>query len=126
MSTINISQAQKDLYRDEGYMILERAIPDDLLELLRGQCQEAIDRVDRRMDEAGTDTLGINHRGSRYFAAQQHQFNPANAAGVPDAVFLRAHYFGGRRQAVGQCRALYHRRRAGRGGSDPPGGRLIQ
>ena len=70
MSTIEISQAQRDLYRSEGYMILERAIPQHFLELLRSQCQQAIDRMDARMDAEGSDTLGINHRGSRYFVAK--------------------------------------------------------
>ena len=69
MSTIEISQEQKDLYRSEGYMILERAIPEAFLELLRGQCQQAIGRMDADMDAEGTDTIGINHRGSRYFVS---------------------------------------------------------
>ncbi len=76
MSTIEISQEQRDLYRSEGYMILERAIPPSFLELLRGQCQQAIDRMDARMDAEGTDTLGINHRGSRYFVANCFREQP--------------------------------------------------
>ena len=56
MSTIEISQEQKDLYRSEGYMVLERAIPESFLELLRSQCQQAIDRMDADMDAEGTDT----------------------------------------------------------------------
>ncbi len=76
MSTIEISQEQRDLYRSEGYMILERAIPPSFLELLRGQCQQAIDRMDAQMDAEGTDTLGINHRGSRYFVANCFREQP--------------------------------------------------
>ena len=77
MSTIEISQKQKDLYRSEGYMILERAIPESFLELLRGQCQQAIDRMDADMDAEGTDTIGINHRGSRYFVSNCFREQPA-------------------------------------------------
>jgi ectoine hydroxylase-related dioxygenase (phytanoyl-CoA dioxygenase family) len=76
VSTIEISQEQRDLYRSEGYMILERAIPPSFLELLRGQCQQAIDRMDAQMDAEGTDTLGINHRGSRYFVANCFREQP--------------------------------------------------
>ena len=77
MSTIEISQAQKDLYRSEGYMILERAIPESFLDLLRSQCQQAIDRMDADMDAEGTDTIGINHRGSRYFVSNCFREQPA-------------------------------------------------
>ena len=76
MSIINISEDQKALYRDEGYMILERAVTDSYLELLRGQCQQAIDQMDARMDAEGGDTLGINHRGSRYFVSNCFKEQP--------------------------------------------------
>jgi ectoine hydroxylase-related dioxygenase (phytanoyl-CoA dioxygenase family) len=76
VSIINISEDQKALYRDEGYMILERAVPDSYLELLRGQCQQAIDQMDARMDAEGGDTLGINHRGSRYFVSNCFKEQP--------------------------------------------------
>ena len=65
MPAVRITQEQKDLYREEGYMILENAMSPEQLELLRGQCQAAIDRVDRRMDEEGSDVIGINHRCKR-------------------------------------------------------------
>ena len=79
MIKIDISPEKKQLYRDEGYMILERAIPNPHLDLLRKQCQIAMDRIDAQMDDEGTDKLGVwhgdtedtlnfkNHRGSRYF-----------------------------------------------------------
>ena len=76
MPAVDITQEQKDLYREEGYMILENAMSDAQLGLLRGQCQAAIDRVDRQMDEEGTDVIGINHRGKRYFAANCFKEQP--------------------------------------------------
>lgn len=76
MSAVCITQEQKDLYREEGYMILENAMSPEQLELLRGQCQAAIDRMDRRMDEEGVDVIGINHRGKRYFAANCFKEQP--------------------------------------------------
>ena len=36
---VEITEAQRQQYREEGWFVLERAIPADLLELLRGQCQ---------------------------------------------------------------------------------------
>jgi len=72
LSLIDISDEQREQYQQEGYMILERAIPQHYLDLLRGQCQEAI----ARMDAEGSDTLGINHRGSRYFVANCFKQQP--------------------------------------------------
>ena len=36
--TLSISGEQKALYQDEGYMILEGVIPDDMLQMLREEC----------------------------------------------------------------------------------------
>jgi len=64
---IHITEQQKEQYREEGYFILERAICDEHLELLRGECQFFIDLLNSEMDQQGTDVLGLNHRNSRYF-----------------------------------------------------------
>lgn len=74
--SIAITEAQKRQYRDEGYFILESAIPDHHLELLRGECQTFIDQMHARMDEQGTDTLGINHRDKRYFVSNCFRQQP--------------------------------------------------
>ena len=42
-ATIEIGEEHKQQYRDEGYFILENAIPEHLLDLLRGECQNFID-----------------------------------------------------------------------------------
>lgn len=73
---IAITEAQKRQYRDEGYFILESVIPDHHLELLRGACQTFIDQMHARMDERGTDTLGINHRNKRYFVSNCFRQQP--------------------------------------------------
>ena len=36
---ITISQAQRDLYQKEGYMILPGVIPTDMLEMLREEIE---------------------------------------------------------------------------------------
>ncbi len=63
-------------YKVDGYFILESVIPDDHLELLRSECQSAVDEIDAEMDRKGTDVLGINHRGKRYFCGQTYRTHP--------------------------------------------------
>ncbi|HEY3332017.1 MAG TPA: phytanoyl-CoA dioxygenase family protein [Capsulimonadaceae bacterium] len=62
-----VTSAQAEQYRTKGYVVLDAVIPPEHLALLREECETAIDLIHKRMDEAGTDTLGINHRNSRYF-----------------------------------------------------------
>ena len=64
---VEISPAQHRQYHDEGYFILERAIPDHHLALLRDEAERAMADVHRQMDEQRTDILGANHRNKRYF-----------------------------------------------------------
>jgi len=63
-------------FAELGYAVFPRAIPDDLLELLRGQCDAFVAREDARMDLLGVDTLGISHRGKRYFANECQREQP--------------------------------------------------
>jgi ectoine hydroxylase-related dioxygenase (phytanoyl-CoA dioxygenase family) len=66
---IHITDEQKQLYKDEGYMVLERIVPEEHLELLRGNCQARVDAIEADMTKQGVDRIGLNKRGSRYFAA---------------------------------------------------------
>jgi ectoine hydroxylase-related dioxygenase (phytanoyl-CoA dioxygenase family) len=66
--TLRITDEQIRQFHEEGYFLLERAIPQEHLELLRRHCQFAIDETNAEMDRLGTDVLGINKRGSRYFS----------------------------------------------------------
>ena len=66
---INITDEQKQQYQEEGYFILERVIPEPLLELLRGECGTFITQMDERMEQENTDVLGLNHRNKRYFVS---------------------------------------------------------
>ena len=59
-ATVTITDAQKRQYQDEGYFILERAIPDEHLEILRSECARFIALIEAEMDKAGTDVLGIS------------------------------------------------------------------
>jgi ectoine hydroxylase-related dioxygenase (phytanoyl-CoA dioxygenase family) len=76
-----ISEEQMALFREEGYMILERVIPEEMLRMLREECSYFLGYMDSRMDAAGEKVQGINHRGLRYFisnryrqSARMHQF----------------------------------------------------
>jgi ectoine hydroxylase-related dioxygenase (phytanoyl-CoA dioxygenase family) len=63
-------------FAKQGYAVFERAIPTDLLEMLRGQCDAFVAREDARMDAARVDTIGISHRGKRYFANECQREQP--------------------------------------------------
>jgi ectoine hydroxylase-related dioxygenase (phytanoyl-CoA dioxygenase family) len=70
-------EPQREQFAREGYAVFERALDGELLELLREQCAAFVAREDARMDAAGVDTLGISHRGKRYFANECQREEPA-------------------------------------------------
>ena len=71
-----ITAAQIEQFREEGYFILDSAIPQHHIDLLRGECQAFIDKADALMDREGTDHLGLNHRNSRYFVSNCFRDQP--------------------------------------------------
>ena len=62
-----VTDAMREQYGTEGYFIVEQALPAEHLELLRDVSAHAVDTAHARMDAAGTDRLGLNVRGRRYF-----------------------------------------------------------
>jgi ectoine hydroxylase-related dioxygenase (phytanoyl-CoA dioxygenase family) len=73
---VEITEAQRRQFREEGYFILERAIPEEHLEMLRQELDGFIDEIDSGMEERGVDVEGLNHRGKRYFIALRHRERP--------------------------------------------------
>ena len=71
-----VTREHLEQFRDEGYFVLDSVLTDEQLELLRGGAQYSIDKLDAAMDAAGTDSLGINHRGTRYFSSMIYQDRP--------------------------------------------------
>lgn len=67
MPVPHITSAHARLYREEGFFVLENAVPSTDLEALRGECQRFIDERDREMDSLGVDVLDLDHRHRRYF-----------------------------------------------------------
>jgi len=66
---------QQRQYHDEGYMVLERVIPADLLQMLREECSYFIGYADAELDMQGQSTMGITHRGSRYFIGNKYRLS---------------------------------------------------
>jgi ectoine hydroxylase-related dioxygenase (phytanoyl-CoA dioxygenase family) len=76
LTTPTITDAHRQQYRDEGYFILERAIPDEHLEIIRNSCDHLINLMHEEMDRQGTDHIHISHRGKRYHIAKQYDQPP--------------------------------------------------
>src|SRR6201982_1639842 len=72
---LTISQAQRDLYQSEGYMILPAVIPPAMLEMLREECSYYLGYYDSIMDAKGVQTEGISHRGNRYFINNRYRLS---------------------------------------------------
>jgi len=68
-----VTEAQKQQYQDEGFMILESVIPEDMLQMLREECHYFIGWKDGQLEQRGVESDGLTHKGSRYFIANQHQ-----------------------------------------------------
>jgi len=64
---MHITDAMRELYLDEGYMFLEKAVPDGQLEMLRSECSALVQLQDAEMDRLGTEVLNLSRRNSRYF-----------------------------------------------------------
>jgi ectoine hydroxylase-related dioxygenase (phytanoyl-CoA dioxygenase family) len=76
MSLVNqqvVTDAHKRAYVEEGFFVLERAIPAEHLQLLRDEAQNFIDRLHSEMDAAGKDSIGANVRNNRYFIANRYK-----------------------------------------------------
>ncbi len=65
----HIMEERQRQFKEEGYCILEDAVSEELLAMLRKECAHCIRREDEKMDRLGVDQLGITHRNKRYHAA---------------------------------------------------------
>jgi ectoine hydroxylase-related dioxygenase (phytanoyl-CoA dioxygenase family) len=71
-----ITDEHRRQFVDEGYFILERAIPGEHLQILRNACDHLIDLMHQEMDRLGTDHIHISHRGERYHIAKRYDQAP--------------------------------------------------
>ncbi|MDB5711836.1 MAG: hypothetical protein JWL96_3906 [Sphingomonas bacterium] len=61
---------------ERGYAVFPAALAGEALTLLRDGCDAFVAREDARMDALGVDTIGISHRGKRYFANECQRVAP--------------------------------------------------
>ena len=76
VSTGIITEAHKKQFQEEGYFILERAICEEHLQIVRDACEHLIDLMHEEMDRLGTDHIHISHRGKRYHIAKKYDQAP--------------------------------------------------
>lgn len=65
-----LSGGQLERYRESGYVLLERVIPDAQLEVLRSECARVMRRIDVEIAAGNTDAHSLSRPGSRYFISQ--------------------------------------------------------
>ncbi len=68
---------QRRQFAEQGYAVFEGLLAGEALATLRDACGRFVAREDARMDAAGVDSLGITHRGRRYFANECQRETPA-------------------------------------------------
>lgn len=71
-----VTEAHRKQYREKGYFVLERAIPEEQLEIIRAKCDELVREQEAEMDRLGTDELELSRRGSRYFIFLAYKDHP--------------------------------------------------
>ena len=71
-----VTEAQKKQYREEGFFILDRVIPEDWLQTIRKECSECISAQEAEMDRQKTDVLNLSRRNSRYFVFLAYKERP--------------------------------------------------
>lgn len=71
-----ITDEHRRQFQEEGYFILERALSEEQLGILRNSCDCLIEAMHAEMDRLGTDHIHISHRGKRYHIAKQYEQAP--------------------------------------------------
>lgn len=71
-----ITEQHRQQYLNDGYFIIERAISDEHLQIMRDSCDLLIDLMHQEMDRLGTDHIHISHRGKRYHVAKKYDQTP--------------------------------------------------
>ena len=71
-----VTEAHRRQYEEEGFFVLERAIPEDALQMIRDKCDELVREQEAEMDRQGSDELNLSRRGSRYFVFLAYKDHP--------------------------------------------------
>jgi len=75
-ANFRITDEHKKKYREDGFFILENAIPGKDLEMVRKECMGLVEEQNKEMDRLGTDTLNLSRRNSRYFVFLAYKDHP--------------------------------------------------
>ena len=67
-----ITDAHREQYQQEGYFIIENALPPALLRDMQAESLRFKGLFDERMREAGAEVWDINHLDKRYFISLYH------------------------------------------------------
>ena len=70
-----VSEADRRLYAEEGYMVLPRVIPGDMLRMLREECSYFLGYMDACMDHGLVSGEALSRRGSRYFVNNLYRYS---------------------------------------------------
>jgi ectoine hydroxylase-related dioxygenase (phytanoyl-CoA dioxygenase family) len=87
-ATALVGDEQRNAFAEQGFFILPGIIDGETLHGLRATVDRMIVDIEREMDAAGVETLGLNHRGSRYFIANRYAGEPALEAFVTGELML--------------------------------------
>jgi len=68
-----LSTEQVEHFRREGYVILPRFMPADILAAVKAECDDEIAVRDAEMEKSGVFTQNLTHYKRRYFLAHSHK-----------------------------------------------------
>ena len=71
-----VTDQHQQQFREEGYFFLEKVVPNDILEVLRNDCDAAVEQMNQRLDAGDPTVSSINHRDQRYFIPFRYESNP--------------------------------------------------
>lgn len=71
-----VTDSHRKQYQEKGFFVLERAIPEEQLEMIRTTCDTLVREQEAEMDRLGTDELELSRRGSRYFVFLAYKDHP--------------------------------------------------
>ncbi|MFO7447498.1 MAG: phytanoyl-CoA dioxygenase family protein [Ignavibacteriaceae bacterium] len=71
-----ITDEQKRQYKEQGFFILEKVIPETELEMVHKECELLVEEQNKEMDRLGTDVLNLSRKNSRYFVFLAYKDKP--------------------------------------------------
>ena len=70
-----VTDADREQYHQQGYMILERVLSDEMLAMLREECSYFLGHTDGELDARNEEKSGPNVRGRRYFIPNRYRMS---------------------------------------------------